>query len=309
MEQKRMEDNSSHEEGEFSKKDDELLNNSNGMESKSNKTANQRRSSDNINISRSPTPGPRGRPKSSRSSSPSMSPKRRTSSPRLLNDSGNPAGSPAHKVPEPSVSNHGRALSRSCSPNGTPKRVRKGRGFTEQYSFARRYRTPSPERSPRRSYNYGGRNVQERNHNRYSSYRNYSDRSPQRRYRSPPRASSPARYRTRRSRSRSISRSPSSHRNRDRSPIRSPSPVDRRPAMSDRLRSRLGPRMDDQRRTSRRGRSSSSSRSRSRSPSTGPKVHAEKVAAASPSRSRSSSPAGQRGLVSYGDISPENGTN
>ncbi|GMP90834.1 hypothetical protein CsSME_00041794 [Camellia sinensis var. sinensis] len=78
---------------------------------------------------------------------------------------------------------------------------------------------------------------------------------------------------------------------------------------SDRLRSRLGPRMDDQRRTSRRGRSSSSSRSRSRSPSTGPKVHAEKVAAASPSRSRSSSPAGQRGLVSYGDISPENGTN
>lgn len=72
-----------------------------------------------------------------------------------------PVCSPVRKAPNPSVSNHGQTSSRSHSPNGTPKRVRKGRGFTEQYSFVRRYRTPSPER-PR---SYGGRNNYGRSHN------------------------------------------------------------------------------------------------------------------------------------------------
>ncbi|KAL6968268.1 peptidylprolyl isomerase [Sarracenia purpurea var. burkii] len=311
QEQKTTEFDSSHE-GEFLQKD-ELLNNGRGMGSKSNKTANRHGYSDNLNKSRSPSPSPRRRLKSSpRSSSPSLIPKRSTESHRFQNGSGNSAResdrknreissrSPAHKIPEPSASNHGRTLSRSRSPNGTHKRVRKGRGFTERYSFARRYRTPSPESAPRRPYNYGGRNVHERNRDRYSSYRNYSDRSSQRRYNSPPRNRSPTRYRG--WRSRSISRS--------RSPIRSPSPVDRRPALSDRLRSRLGPRANDQP-PLKRGRSSSSSRSRGgshRSRSPGTKMLPEKVAAlASPDGSRSSSPAGQRGLVSYGDISPEDG--
>lgn len=72
-----------------------------------------------------------------------------------------PARSPVRKAPEPSASNPGQTSSRSHSPNGTPKRVRKGRGFTEQYSFVRHYRTPSPKR-PR---SYGGRNIYGRNPN------------------------------------------------------------------------------------------------------------------------------------------------
>jgi peptidyl-prolyl isomerase G (cyclophilin G) len=46
-------------------------------------------------------------------------------------------------------------LSRSASPDASPKRIRRGRGFSERYSYARRYRTPS--RSPVRSYRYNGR--------------------------------------------------------------------------------------------------------------------------------------------------------
>lgn len=46
-----------------------------------------------------------------------------------------------------------------------PKRVKKGRGFTERYAFVRRYRTPSPEQSPR-TYRYGDRNIR-RNFDRY----------------------------------------------------------------------------------------------------------------------------------------------
>lgn len=61
--------------------------------------------------------------------------------------------SPVRKGSQPSVAE--KSLSRSRSPNGTPKRVRKGRGFTKEYSFARRYRTPSPEHSPRRTQHYG----------------------------------------------------------------------------------------------------------------------------------------------------------
>ncbi|KAA8543298.1 hypothetical protein F0562_021207 [Nyssa sinensis] len=288
---KRTKDNSSHEEGEFSLKVDELQNNGHGTETRSDKADIRHHYSDNSSKSRSPTPSPKRR------SSPSRSPKRTARNLRSQNDSGSPArksgqqiqgnssrspiGSPTRKAPEPSASIRGQSLSRSHSPNGTPKRIRKGRGFTERYSFARRYRTPSPERSPRRSFHYGGRHVHERNRDRYSSYRSYSERSPQRRYRSPQRDRSPHRYRSRRSRSRSISRSPDVNRghnkDRSRSPIHSPSPIDRRPPMSERLRSRLGPRADDHRPASR-------------------------------GRSRSSSPAGQRGLVSYGDVSPDSGT-
>ncbi|OIW15027.1 hypothetical protein TanjilG_24136 [Lupinus angustifolius] len=76
------------------------------------------------------------------------------------------------------------SLSRSVSPASSPKRVRRGRGFSERYSYARRYNTPS--RSPVRSYHYNGRDRE-----RYSSYRRYSPR----RYRSPPpRGRTPPRF-------------------------------------------------------------------------------------------------------------------
>lgn len=120
------------------------------------------------------------------------------------------------------------------------------------------------------------------------------------------------RYRRRRSRSRSISRSPGNYRGRykegshSRSPIRSPSPVDKRPLVSDRLKSRLGPRIDHQRSPDKGGmRSRSEESSRSRSSDATPPKHRNTASAVSPRRSRSSSPSGQRGLVSYGDISPE----
>ncbi|PKU86238.1 Peptidyl-prolyl cis-trans isomerase CYP18-4 [Dendrobium catenatum] len=44
------------------------------------------------------------------------------------------------------------------SQDGGSQRIRKGRGFTKEYSFARRYRTPSPVRSPVRPSQYKGRN-------------------------------------------------------------------------------------------------------------------------------------------------------
>lgn len=306
--------NSSNEEGEFLQKDDELLKNGHVKETKADKTIDDiHQYSDDSSKYRSLSPA--GRPKSSHRHSPSKSPTRITRSLSFHNGSGPPAvkssqqnqsslrspiGSPARKAPEPSASNLDRGLSRSHSPNGSPKRIRKGRGFTEQYSYARRYRTPSPEHSPR-GYRYGGRNVPERKRDRYSSYRSYSERSPQRRYRSPPR------YRNRKSRSRSTSRSPGAYRGRNgdsrRSPRHSPSHVDRRPTMSDRLRSRLGPKVD-----AKRGRPSSSSKScgssRSKSPEAASKGHPKKVVSLSPSRSKSSSPGPQRGLVSYGDLSP-----
>ncbi|KAL6271548.1 hypothetical protein ACE6H2_028459 [Prunus campanulata] len=272
----KSEDNSSQEEGELSPKNDARINNGHNAEAK---TANRNSYSDDS--SRSPTRKRRSR------SSPSISPKKISSgsSPRNSGEqhrgrpSRSPLGSPVHKGPEPSTRDRG--LSRSTTPNGTPKRVRKGRGFTERYAFARRYRTPSPERSLRNSYRYGGRDV----------YRNNRDR-----------------YRSRRSRSRSNSRSPDGYRgrNRDRSHSRSrsPSPADR-PPVSERLKSRLGPRIGDQHSPDR-GRSKSRSRSqgpsRSRSPDATPKRRNRTPR--SPSRSRSSSPSGQRGLVSYEDISP-----
>lgn len=119
------------------------------------------------------------------------------------------------------------------------------------------------------------------------------------------------RYQRRRSRSRSVSRSPRAYRGRNRvpsqSPMRDPSPSDNRPAISERLRSRLGPQGDDQR-PSDKGKFRSRSRSRGSSESGSIDATQQKplgkTSSVSPRRSRSSSPAGQKGLVSYGDASP-----
>ncbi|KAL1832799.1 hypothetical protein ACET3Z_002450 [Daucus carota] len=300
-------DKSSDEEGQFLQ-DEKLTKNGQSTEKKADKTT-IRQYADESSKSRSLSPTKRPKSDSDRS------PRRITRSPstqngsrspviksaqQIKNFSRSPRRSPAHKAPEPSGSNVNRGLSRSQSSNGSPKRIRKGRGFTEQYSSARRYHTPSPDRSPR-GYRYGGRNFPERRHDRYPSYRNYSERPSQRRYRSPPR------YQRRRSRSRSASRSPGVHDghngDRRRNRIRSPSPREKRPALSDKLKSRLGPPVEKS------GRATSRSRSKSRGPrSVSPDAVIEecptKVVALSPSRSRSSSPAPQRGLVSYEDISP-----
>ncbi|KAG7530080.1 Cyclophilin-like domain superfamily [Arabidopsis thaliana x Arabidopsis arenosa] len=202
----------------------------------------------------------------SRSKSPSRSPVR---------DLGNGSRSPHEKPTEGTVGKS----SRSPSPSGVPKRIRKGRGFTERYSFARKYHTPSPERSPPRHWP-DRRSFQDRNRDRYPSNRSYSKRSPRGRFRSPPRRS-PPRYNRRR---RSTSRSPDGYRRRLRDGSRSQSPRHRSPSKSPRkrqpisqdLKSRLGP----QRSPIRGGRTSP---------------------AGSLSPSHSSSPAGQRGLVSYAD--------
>jgi peptidyl-prolyl isomerase G (cyclophilin G) len=82
---------------------------------------------------RSPTPVRGGR--SRRNTSRSPSPPRRAVSP----------------------ANHGRSPSRSVSPDGS-KRIKRGRGFTQRYSFARQYRSPSADRSHR----YGGRGDRDR---------------------------------------------------------------------------------------------------------------------------------------------------
>ncbi|XP_068311137.1 peptidyl-prolyl cis-trans isomerase CYP63 isoform X3 [Pyrus communis] len=318
---KKTEGNSSQEEGELSPKNDAPFNNGHNAEAK---TANQNSDSDDSNISsRSPTrkrrsrnsprsrpspspdriPSGRSRPSPSPDRIPSGSPLRSTGE---KNRARSPSRSPVRRAPEPSTTNHEGGLSRSTSPNGNSKRVRKGRGFTDRFAFARRYRTPSPERSLRNSYRNNGRDTYRNNRDRYSSYRNFSERSPRRRLRSPPKGGSPPR--SRRSRSRSISRSPGGYRvrNRDRSRSRSRSlsPVDR-PPVSDRLKSRLGPRIGDQHSPDR-GRLKSRSRSPrpsySRSPDATPKRRNRTPR--SPRRSRSSSPPAQRGLVSYDDISP-----
>lgn len=278
-------------------KNAELLKSGLVKETKSDKPSNQLQHSDDSNKSRSdPSPVKSG---SRRSRSPIS--KGVTRSPSLPNDtkslsrksgqekarssSRSPVGSPSQKAARSSVAE--KDPSKSRSPNGTPKRIRKGRGFTKEYSFARRYRTPSPEQSPRRSHQFGY--GQGRYHDRYPNYRRYSERSPPRRHRSPPRGRSPPRYR-RRSRSRSITRNRNGHNGQ--SPPRSSSPVERRPDLSDKLKSRLGPKV-----------AASPRRSASSSPEPSGK-HPKKVASMAPSRSRSSSPGGQRGLVSYGDISP-----
>ncbi|XP_010935780.1 peptidyl-prolyl cis-trans isomerase CYP63 isoform X2 [Elaeis guineensis] len=220
-----------------------------------------------------------------------------------------PEKSPGHKASEATL-NRGRNLSRSRSREGAPKRLRKGRGFTEQYAYVRKYRTPSPERSPVRSHYYRGRNEWASGQDRYSRYRTYTERTRVQHYRRSPRGGSPLRYRSRRGRSRSTSPSPVGYRghgrDRSRSPRRSLSPkFDRGPTVSDRLRSRLGP--QGNRHPSDRGRSRSRNRDSlaSRSPDAGPHANKDKGDMRSRSSSRSSSPAGNRGLVSYGDGSPD----
>ncbi|XP_058086617.1 peptidyl-prolyl cis-trans isomerase CYP63 isoform X2 [Magnolia sinica] len=321
---KSTEDYASHEEGEFFQENGEFLNNRNGIENKSDKTMDRQPNSDDnsrksrsltmsrkrsmsVSPRRSPSASPRRSPrKSQRSRSISRGPARQSSGKDCTTYSRSPIRSPEHNAPAPSPK-HGRSLSRSPSPDGTPKRIRRGRGFSERYSYVRRYRTPSPVRSPVRSHHYGGRNFQERNRERYPSYRNYSERSP-RRYRSPPRGRSPLRYRSRRSRSRSISGSPVGYHGRARdhslSPVPSQSPADERPSMSEKLRSRLGPQGGNHPSDGKgRLRSRSRSVSISRSPA---KVHPPKTSK-SPSQSGSGSPTGKRGLVSYGDGSPDTG--
>ncbi|CAN1131852.1 Peptidyl-prolyl cis-trans isomerase CYP63 [Linum perenne] len=318
--QKITESNSQHEEGELSPKNGKLLN-GNDVDSKSDRNVKRNSNSDDSDKSRSVIPSPPRKPNNRHRSSPEGSPRIdrgpvRNTSERNQRISRSPVRSPARRAPEPITSNQGRNVSRSPSPNGVPKRIRKGRGFTEQYSFARRYRTPSPEGSPpRRSFYYGGRNVNDRNRDRYSGNRNYSARSSYGRYRSPPRGRSPPRYGSRRSRSRSRSQSPGNYRrernrarSRSQSPIQSPSPKDKRPPVSEGLKSRLGPRIDkDQSRSKGRLRSASSSRSRSRSSSLSksPDAAPSKRRGRTTSRSRSSSLSGQQGLVSYGDPSPD----
>ncbi|KAH6812413.1 Cyclophilin-like peptidyl-prolyl cis-trans isomerase family protein [Perilla frutescens var. frutescens] len=310
-------DDSSHEEGELPQKNVGHMNNGRGH-TKNNEAATREQKGDDSSRSRSRSPSSGGRP--SPRNRPNGSPRLEESSKipeasaqvNEKNHSRSPVRSPTGKGTQPTASTHGRDLSRSRSPGGTPKRVRKGRGFTDRYAFVRKYRTPSPERSPDRSYRYGGRNIQ-RNHDRYPSYRSRYEHSPQRRYRSPPRRGrSPPRYERKRSRSRTHSRSPGSYRGRgrrySRSPVRSPSPSDRHPVLSDKLKSRLGPRKSDH---SPQGRSVSRSRSRSssrlRSPDAASRKHPRKVSSASPRSSPSSPSGGQRGLVSYEDLSPDNG--
>ncbi|XP_018459649.1 peptidyl-prolyl cis-trans isomerase CYP63 isoform X2 [Raphanus sativus] len=240
----------------FSREEPDSLLNENELvgNGKATKVDNQR--ADSVK-SRSVSPVIR-RNQNSRSKSPSRSPVR---------DVGNRSRSPGAEKAE-------RKSSRSPSPNGEPKRIRKGRGFTERYAFARKYRTPSPERSPPRHWP-NRRSFQDRN---TDSNRSYSERSPRRRFRSPPRRRSPPRYNRRR---RSISRSPDGERRRfrersmsqspshHRSPSRSPR---KRQPISEDLKSRLGPQ---------------------RSPIIG--------GAKSLSASPSTSPSGHRGLVSYAD--------
>ncbi|KAJ8749446.1 hypothetical protein K2173_025641 [Erythroxylum novogranatense] len=301
---KNIEPSSSQEEGEVSPKNGKQLNNG-SANSKSQKITAKPSHSNGSSTSRSVSPSPKRKPNNSRRSS--LSPEQVPRTTRLRDRRRSPMGNPAQRVPERSNKHHGCDLSRSQSPNGVPKRIRKGRGFTEQYSFARRYRTPSPDRSPLRSYHYGGRHNNERSHNRYSSYRSYQERSPYRRYRTSPRGRSPQRYGNRRSQSKSVSRSPSSYRRRAQSRSRS---QDKRTLISDGLKSRLGPRVDEQRPLNKgrfSSRSSSRSKSRESSFSRSPVVVPPKRQGRTVSRSRSSSSSGHGGLVSYGDVSPDSG--
>ncbi|KAK9140086.1 hypothetical protein Scep_009767 [Stephania cephalantha] len=243
-------ESSPHEEGELAKVKVKPQSNGYGID----ETANGFSRSNDLSKSRSVSPSPRRRPISSPKKNVGKSPKRITRIPRF---SSSPVRNSNHAVPGTLVSDIHQGLPRSGSPDGNLKRTRKGRGFTEQYSYARKYRTPSPVRSPPRSY-YQRRDIQDRNRDRYSKYRSYSDRSPPRRYQSPARGRSPPRYRSRRSHSRSISHSP----------VRCRSPVAARAAISEKLRSRLGPRGGENDQLEKGMKSASRSRSRSLSHST-----------------------------------------
>ncbi|KMZ63965.1 hypothetical protein ZOSMA_38G00740 [Zostera marina] len=251
-------------------------------------------------VNRSPLRAPQRSPSRSlspvrRSPSRSLSPVRR-SPPRRLRSRKSLSRSLSPVRRASPVVNRRRSPSRSESPDGSPKRIRRGRGFSQRYSYARRYRTRSPDRSPIRSYRYG-RNERDR----YPNYRGYSERSPPRRYRSSPRARTPPRYRGRRSPSRSLSRSPLVYRNRTRRGY-SRSPPPRSVSPSERRRSRVTNYGRSNKRTISRSRDPSGSRSRSSSPvaSPSPKRISKDKLGSSPS----TSPDGKKGLVSYGDGSP-----
>ncbi|OAY69279.1 Peptidyl-prolyl cis-trans isomerase CYP63 [Ananas comosus] len=291
-------------EGKFLQKVGHARENNKGLEARSDEAANQR--SDSEDKSSKFREGPSG---SSRRS-PVRAAANENKIRRMDGHSRSPSRIPLNKASEPAL-NRERDLRKSPSPDGHPKRVRKGRGFTQQYAFVRKYRTPSPERLPFRSRNYTGRYEREGYRNSYGRYRNYSERSPARRYYGASRVSrggSPTRYR--RGRSRSISTSPMGRRGRGRdrspSPRRSRSPRDyRRPAISERLQSRLDT-QDIKRPSKERSRSRSKSRgsSASRSPIRGSVKRENTRNRGSRSSSRSSSSAGNAGLVSYGDGSP-----
>ncbi|CAM6047023.1 unnamed protein product [Sphagnum compactum] len=281
-------------------------------------------------------------PRLSPSISPVVSPKRSQSkSPRLTpskSKSPSPVVVKAHSpAPEsPPQRSRSRSPVRSPSPEGTSKRIRRGRGFSQQYSYARRYRTPSPEHSPPRSYRYGGRGERDRydrgRSDRYGGYRGYRDWSP-RRYRGSPRGRTPPRYRRSASRSLSPSRSPvgrSRRKDYSRSRSQSVSPGAAPHRISSDLRARLGPDVSNQARgednngatKGRKQRSPSESSLESRSPrrsvsaSLSPrnrtlvsygrdKRDRRRSPTPSPSPSRSRSSGGNAGLVSYGDASPD----
>ncbi|CAN6209477.1 unnamed protein product [Urochloa humidicola] len=223
-------------------------------------------------------------------------------------------GTERHPPSNEPVATNGKNVAAGSADNGQPQRIRKGRGFTQKYGYARRYRTPSPERPPVRPRYDGGRDDRWNNFNRYGRNGPYSRRSPVRRYHGSPRASSPSRY-PRRDRSRSRSRSPV--RSRDRGGYRRPSPRrsrSRSPAEQTRRdtnnrppRSGYGGGAPDHRGSSppvNRGRSRSRSKSRdpsrSRSPEAAPaKRENSRYNRRRSSSSRSSSPDGNKGLVSY----------
>ncbi|PVH63529.1 hypothetical protein PAHAL_2G048500 [Panicum hallii] len=221
-------------------------------------------------------------------------------------------GTERHLPSNEPVATNGKDVAMGSADNGQPQRIRKGRGFTQKYGYARRYRTPSPERPPVRPRYDGGRDDRWNNFNRYGRNGPYSRRSPVRRYHGSPRASSPYRY-PRRDRSRSRSRSPVRRRDRGGyrrpSPRRSHSPAEqtRRNASNRLPRSGHGGGGPDHRGSSptvNKGRSRSRSKSRdpsrSRSPEAAPaKRESSRYNRRRSSSSRSSSPDGNKGLVSY----------
>ncbi|GMH02387.1 hypothetical protein Nepgr_004226 [Nepenthes gracilis] len=175
--------NSTHVEGELSQRTNGILINGNSADTKDGKVVNLLPPEISTKSRSLNSSGKESRKINPRNRS-SMSPER---SPRANDRRPIANRSPVQEALEPPASNTGQDVSRSPSQNGVPKRIRKGRGFTVRYSFARRYRTPSPERSPQRSYRYSVRRFYDRNNDRHSNHGGYSDRSPHRRYRSPAR--------------------------------------------------------------------------------------------------------------------------
>ncbi|GFY98825.1 cyclophilin-like peptidyl-prolyl cis-trans isomerase family protein [Actinidia rufa] len=262
------EDSSSHHEGEYSQKN-ELLNNGHTSEKKSDKTANQHHYSDNLNKSRRATPSPRGRPKSSPGSSHSTAPKELQ-------------GAPDSKMIVETLL----VLFSKPGEVGTVPHLQSARlvGFTIKVEEIFMKGSMIGIQTIEVILIACKKGVTEAKQEEDWRNTDKSHHLNQVEYSSP----NCSRYR-----SMSISRSPefncSRNRNHSRSPISSPSPVDRRPAMSDKLRSRLGPLVEDQI-PPKRGRSNSSSRSRglscSRSPGVTPKRNPKPVESASPRSSR-----------------------